>query len=70
MEFISNLINLGSTPTVLLMAFLVCFIGYALGAIKVKGLSLGTAGVFLFALLFVAITLKHGTEATTKTTAT
>ena len=52
MEFISNLINLGSTPTVLLMAFLVCFIGYALGAIKVKGLSLGTAGVFLFALLF------------------
>lgn len=52
MEFISNLINLGSTPTVLLMAFLVCFIGYGLGAIKVKGLSLGTAGVFLFALLF------------------
>ena len=52
MEFISNLIHLGSTPTVLLMAFLVCFIGYALGAIKVKGLSLGTAGVFLFALLF------------------
>ena len=51
-EFLSNLINLGSTPTVLLMAFLVCFIGYALGAIKVKGLSLGTAGVFLFALLF------------------
>ena len=52
MDFISNLINLGSTPTVLLMTFLVCFIGYALGAIKVKGLSLGTAGVFLFALLF------------------
>ena len=52
MEFISNLISLGSTPTVLLMAFLVCFIGYAVGAVKVKGLSLGTAGVFLFALLF------------------
>lgn len=52
MEFFSNLISLGATPTVLLMAFLVCFIGYALGAIKVKGLSLGTAGVFLFALLF------------------
>lgn len=52
MEFISNLIGLGSTPTVFLMAFLICFIGYALGAIKVKGLSLGTAGVFLFALLF------------------
>ena len=52
MEFISNLISLGATPTVLLMSFLVCFIGYAIGAVKVKGLSLGTAGVFLFALLF------------------
>ena len=51
-ELLSNLISLGSTPTVLLMAFLVCFVGYALGAIKVKGLNLGTAGVFLFALLF------------------
>ena len=52
MDFISNLISLGSTPTVLLMAFLVCFIGYAIGAVHVKGLNLGTAGVFLFALLF------------------
>ena len=52
MDFISNLISLGSTPTVFFMAFLVCFIGYAIGAVKVKGLSLGTAGVFLFALLF------------------
>ena len=52
MEFISNLINLNQTGTVFLMAFLVCFIGYAIGAVKVKGLSLGTAGVFLFALLF------------------
>jgi len=52
MDFISNLISLGSTPTVFFMAFLICFIGYALGAVKVKGLSLGTAGVFLFALLF------------------
>lgn len=52
MEFISNLISLGATPTVLLMSFLICFIGYAIGAVKVKGLSLGTAGVFLFALLF------------------
>jgi putative transport protein len=52
MELLSNLISLGQTPTVLLMAFLICFIGYALGAVKVKGLCLGTAGVFLFALLF------------------
>ncbi len=52
MDFISKLINLGQTPTVFLSVFLICFIGYALGAIKVKGLNLGTAGVFLFALLF------------------
>ena len=37
---------------VLVSVFLICFIGYAIGAIKVKGLQLGTAGVFLFALLF------------------
>ena len=52
MDFISKLFNLGQTPTVFLSVFLICFIGYALGAIKVKGLNLGTAGVFLFALLF------------------
>ena len=52
MDFISKLISLGQTPVVLLSVFLICFIGYAIGAIKVKGLNLGTAGVFLFALLF------------------
>ena len=52
MEFIAKLISLGSTPVVLLSVFLICFIGYAIGSIKVKGLELGTAGVFLFALLF------------------
>lgn len=52
MDFIGKLINLGQTPTVLLSIFFVCFIGYAIGAIKVKGLNLGTAGVFLFSLLF------------------
>ena len=52
MDFISKLIGLGQTPVVLLSVFLICFIGYAIGSIKVKGLELGTAGVFLFALLF------------------
>lgn len=52
MDFISKLIGLGQTPVVLLSVFLICFVGYLLGSIKVKGLSLGTAGVFLFALLF------------------
>lgn len=52
MEFISKLIGLSQTPVVLLSVFLICLVGYALGSVKVKGLSLGTAGVFLFALLF------------------
>ena len=52
MDFLSKLISLGTTPVVLLSVFLICFIGYAIGSVKVKGLCLGTAGVFLFALLF------------------
>ncbi len=52
MDFLSKLIGLGQTPVVLLSVFLICFIGYAIGSVKVKGLCLGTAGVFLFALLF------------------
>ena len=51
MDFISDLIALGSTPSVFILAFLICVIGYAIGAVKCKGLSLGTAGVFLFSLL-------------------
>lgn len=57
MDFITDLLNFGAgskanTPVVLLSVFLICLIGYAIGAIKIKGLQLGTAGVFLFALLF------------------
>jgi len=52
MSVFEKLISLGQTPTVLLSVFLICFIGYGIGCIKVKGLCLGTAGVFLFALLF------------------
>lgn len=50
-DFFNNLISLGATPVVLMGAFIICFVGYALGSIKIKGISLGTAGVFLIALL-------------------
>ena len=49
---IEKIISLKPDIYVLLMAFIICFIGYAIGAVKFKGLSLGTAGVFLFSLLF------------------
>ena len=52
MEFLNKLIGLGQTPVVLFSVFIICFIGYLIGSVKVKGLCLGTAGVFLFALLF------------------
>ena len=52
MEFISKLINPGSAAVVLLGAFFITFLGYCLGRISIKGVSLGTAGVFLMALLF------------------
>ena len=50
-DFVNGLISLGATPVVLMGAFLICFVGYALGSIKIKGICLGTAGVFLIALL-------------------
>lgn len=52
MDFIAKLINPGSAAVVLMGAFLIVFLGYALGRISIKGISLGTAGVFLMALLF------------------
>ena len=51
MDFINSLFGMGTTSLVLLGAFFIAFIGYALGSIQVKGVSLGTAGVFLMALL-------------------
>ena len=36
----------------MLCLFAVVAVGYLLGRISIKGISLGTAGVFLFALLF------------------
>jgi len=50
-QFINGVLSIGATPVVLLGAFLICFLGYALGSIKIKGICLGTAGVFLVALL-------------------
>ena len=50
--------NLGGVVTVtgisflMFCLFIVAFLGYALGRISIKGVSLGTAGVFIVALLF------------------
>lgn len=62
MEFISNLINPGSAAVVLIGAFFITFLGYCLGRISIKGVSLGTAGVFLTALLFGYLFTLPGLE--------
>lgn len=62
MDFISKLIGLSQTPTVLFSVFFICFVGYAVGSVQIKGIHLGTAGVFLFALLFGYLCTLPGLE--------
>lgn len=52
MEFLDSFLSLKSNTIVICGVFLIALFGYMLGHIKVMGLSFGTAGVFLVALLF------------------
>lgn len=52
MEILNKVFNLPVMTVVIFGAFLIAAIGYALGRITIKGVSLGAAGVFLIALLF------------------
>lgn len=53
MDFINSLIPITKDPAIALMGmFVIFFTGYAIGHIRIKGVCLGTAGVFLMALLF------------------
>ena len=45
-------LNISGLTAVLFGTFLIAALGYLLGSVKIKGLSLGTAGVFLVALAF------------------
>lgn len=51
-EFVDSFIGFNQITTVLIGAFVVCFVGYLIGKISIKGVQLGTAGVFLAALVF------------------
>lgn len=55
MSLLGGLVSIGIIPMLLLVVFSVLFLGYALGRIKIKGISLGDAGVFLVALLIGAL---------------
>ena len=51
---------LSSMMTTLLFVFLIAALGYLLGAVEIKGISLGTAGVLLVALLFGILASRVG----------
>lgn len=52
---VENVLHVSSSIYPILGAFLIAFLGYLLGSIKIKGVSLGTAGVFLVAIAFGCI---------------
>ncbi len=54
MDYLSGLVN--SIFSMIFLVFMIGAVGYFLGAIQVKGISLGTAGVLLAALLFGVLT--------------
>ena len=51
MDIITSFFVLKSSTLVLFNVFLIAVVGYLLGRIKIKGISLGTAGVFIIALV-------------------
>ncbi|MBR6557447.1 MAG: permease [Clostridia bacterium] len=58
MELLNGVINIKNLSTVLMVVFAVLLFGYLLGRIKIKGISLGDAGVFIIALVVGAILFK------------
>ena len=53
MALLGGLLSVKGVAYLSFSVFLVAAIGYALGKITIKGVNLGTAGVFIIALLFV-----------------
>lgn len=55
MKLFDGVISISNISTVLFVVFTVLAVGYALGRITIKGISLGDAGVFIIALVFGAL---------------
>ena len=58
MKLFNGVISISNISTLLFVVFSVLLLGYLLGRIKIKGISLGDAGVFIIALLFGALFFK------------
>ncbi len=52
MELFGGVIAIKGITFLMFCLFIIAFLGYALGRVTVKGVNLGTAGVFIVALLF------------------
>lgn len=55
MELFEGVIRISGIPFMMLFLMVILALGYLLGRITIKGVSLGTAGVFIVALLFGAL---------------
>ena len=62
MSLFGGLITISNISTMLFVVFAVLAVGYALGRITIKGVSLGDAGVFIIALLVGALFFSMGEE--------
>ncbi len=62
MTLFGGVITISNISTLLFVVFAVLAVGYALGRITIKGVSLGDAGVFIIALLFGALFFHVGEE--------
>ncbi len=60
MSLFGGVISISNISTLLFVVFTVLMLGYALGRITVKGVSLGDAGVFIIALLIGALFFSVG----------
>ncbi|MBQ8287817.1 MAG: permease [Clostridia bacterium] len=60
MNLFGGVISISNISTLLFVVFAVLMVGYALGRITIKGISLGDAGVFIIALLFGALFFSVG----------
>ena len=55
MELFGGVIRVGGVPFMMMFIMAILALGYLLGRITIKGISLGTAGVFIVSLLFGAL---------------
>ena len=62
MSLFNGILSVSNIYTLLFVVFCVLLVGYALGRITIKGVSLGDAGVFIIALLAGALFFTMGEE--------